>query len=286
VKRDLPVGCYLCDYHIHSSHSFDAKGSMDEICQIAIQRGIHEIGFCEHIGIEPSDDAYGTLDYNRYRKAVEEARQRYSGRLKVKMGAEIDFRSSITTEIGRYLKAREFDFVVGGLHYIKGEIVMRTDIFERRSPREVWGDYFAELLAMVKTGLFDIIAHLDVPKRGYVPLHGRFDWKQHKARIRPVLAEIIKRETALEINTAGLRKQADELFPSLGILKLYRELGGKYITFGSDAHSPPRVGCDFARAVEAAEAAGFTHVATFSRRRKTLVPIRFQPGIDTVRAPG
>ncbi len=274
----LPAGYYLCDYHIHTSHSFDASGTVDDVCRFAVERGLQEVGFTEHVGIDPSDDAYGTLDYDGYRRAIDDARRRYAGKLAVRMGVEIDFRSAVADLTKRYIESHEFDFVTGAVHYLDGEILLRTDIFENRPAQEVWDDYFAETLLMAKTGLFDIFAHLDVPKRGHVPLYGPFDCSAFEERIRAVLEEIVRTGAVLEINTAGLRKQANEIFPSMEILRLYRRLGGELITFGSDCHSPQKVGCDFDRAVEAAEAAGFTHVATFEGRRRKVVPLRLARG--------
>jgi histidinol-phosphatase (PHP family) len=131
---------------------------------------------------------------------------------------------------------------------------------------------------MVRTGLFDIVAHLDVPKRGHVPLFGPFDCRTCEEQIREILAEIIRTGAVLEINTAGLRKQANEIFPSLEILRLYRGLGGELITFGSDCHSPQKVGIDFDKAVEAAEAAGFAYITTFEGRKPGVVPLRLARG--------
>jgi histidinol-phosphatase (PHP family) len=278
VSPDLADEYYICDYHLHSTHSFDARNSIKEVCSAAIGQGIHEIGFAEHVGIDPADEAFGALNYVRYRKDIMEARKNCAGKLKIRLGVEIDFRPGTTAEIEGYLKKHDFDFVIGALHYLDDEILLRTDIFEKHPAHTIWSRYFDELLLMVSTGLFDIIAHLDVPKRGHVPLHGPFNWKQYEKQIRSILAEIIKYEAALEINTAGLRKQAGEIFPSPGIINLYRQLGGRYITIGSDAHSAPSVGCDFDIAIQAAESAGFTHMTTFSARKKKLVPIRIRGG--------
>lgn len=205
-------------------------------------------------------------------------RRAYAGKLEIRMGVEIDFRSGVIAQTERYIKSHEFDFIIGAVHYLEGKPLWAKQIFEERPWREVWAGYFAEVLTMVQTGLFDITAHLDYPKRGHVPVCGRFDWTQCEGQIRPVLAEIVEQQSALEINTAGLRKQANEIFPSTGVLKLYRELGGKHVTFGSDAHSPPKVGCDFTEALKAAEAAGFTHVTTYTGRGKTPAAIRASRG--------
>ena len=245
---------------------------------MAIENGVREVGFSEHVGIDPSDSAYGVLDYRRYFEEIEDARARFSASLEIRMGVEIDFRSAVIAQTRSYLEAHKFDFVIGAVHYLEGEILLRARIFEQRPWREVWSDYFDEVLAMVRTGLFDIVAHLDVPKRGHVPLFGPFDWTLFEDRIVLILKEIVIQDCALEVNTAGLRKQAGEMFPSPGILNLYRELGGRCVTTGSDCHSPQKVGRDLAEALGAVESAGFEHICTFRARQRKLVPVRISGG--------
>ena len=77
---------------------------------------------------------------------------------------------------------------------------------------------------------------------------------------------------ALELNTAGLRKECREIYPSPRLVGLAAELGVP-ITFGSDAHAPEEVGMNFAEAVEMARRAGYTHWSRFTGRRREQVPI-------------
>ena len=55
----------------------------------------------------------------------------------------------------------------------------------------------------------------------------------------------IKKEIALEVNTSGYKTFLHNPNPSPAIIKRYRELGGKLITIGSDAHSPEYIGFHF-----------------------------------------
>jgi len=269
-------GIYLCDYHVHTSFSFDASGTIEDCCETAISQGLDEIGFSEHVGIDTSDEAYGTLDFEGYARAVDNAREKYDGRLEIRFGVEIDFRSHVIQEIADFIEKHDFDFVMGGIHYIDGEMIIRTGPFESRPWREIWNDYFSEMRKMAHCGLFDIIAHFDVAKRGHVPIHGPFAWQEYEGSIREILEIIIKTRAALEINTAGLRKQANEILPGQGVLNLYRKLGGELVTFGSDAHSPAKVGCDLDKGMRAASEAGLTHVAVYRNRKVSLLP--FCPG--------
>ncbi|HVY71735.1 MAG TPA: histidinol phosphate phosphatase, partial [Verrucomicrobiae bacterium] len=99
-----------------------------------------------------------------------------------------------------------------------------------------------------------------VPERDYSPLYEKF------------LQAAAKHGVAIEINTAGLRKDCKEMYPSRDILKRARQLGVG-LTFGSDAHMPAEVAMDFAGAVALAKDVGYTHWCRFRQRQRELVPL-------------
>jgi len=76
---------------------------------------------------------------------------------------------------------------------------------------------------------------------------------------------------AIELNTAGLRKDCREIYPGREILQLAFQ-NGVPITFGSDAHAPEEVGMNFAEAVRLARSAGYRECCRFARRKRDLVP--------------
>jgi len=41
------------DIHIHSNHSCDAKSTIDEMCQAAINKQLDIICFTEHVDLNP-----------------------------------------------------------------------------------------------------------------------------------------------------------------------------------------------------------------------------------------
>ncbi|PWU20773.1 MAG: histidinol phosphate phosphatase [Verrucomicrobia bacterium] len=142
--------------------------------------------------------------------------------------------------------------------------------WKRRKPYEVWSAYFERLTLAAESGLFNIIGHADLckkfcfyPKEDCEPLFIRF-------------LEAAKRSgTAIELNTAGLRKDCREIYPSLHILRLAAEHEVP-ITFGSDAHAPGEVGADFNKAMRLAREAGYDRYHRFTRRRaeETALPPR------------
>jgi histidinol-phosphatase (PHP family) len=83
--------------------------------------------------------------------------------------------------------------------------------------------------------------------------------------------EAAKRKgVAMELNTAGLRKDCKEIYPSLRIVELAAQRGVP-ITFASDAHAPKEVGMNFAEAIQLARQAGYTHYSRFTRRKREEV---------------
>ena len=84
----------------------------------------------------------------------------------------------------------------------------------------------------------------------------------------------IQRGIGLELNTAGWRKEAGQQYPSHEVLRLYKELGGRIITLGSDAHKGQDVGADFERAKELLLACGFNSCCYFVNRQPFYVSLR------------
>jgi histidinol-phosphatase (PHP family) len=79
-------------------------------------------------------------------------------------------------------------------------------------------------------------------------------------------------DVAIELNTAGLRKECREIYPSRHYLEMAHEIGVA-ITFGSDAHAPNEVGADFDQAIELAKSVGYRSTRVFTQRSYELVEI-------------
>ena len=91
--------------------------------------------------------------------------------------------------------------------------------------------------------------------------------------IDTILERIIKLDKALEVNTAALRKGMKGPNPATSIIKRYRELGGKLITLGADAHTPEDVAADFDRLPEILNNCGFKEFAVYQKRKPMLYPL-------------
>jgi histidinol-phosphatase (PHP family) len=141
---------------------------------------------------------------------------------------------------------------------------------------EIVAPYFEEIIGAARSGLFDTIGHLDFVKRYLVPHVMPADLAAAPELYEPVLRALIEGGTALEVNASGLRQVPRETYPSAAIVARYRELGGRHVTIGSDAHRTEWFAYGLEEAYRHAAGAGF-EALTFRRggeRVAVAVPIQ------------
>jgi histidinol-phosphatase (PHP family) len=240
---------------------------MEEICGVALERGICEIAFTEHLDLDPDDPAFGSFDYDTYCRRIDHVRGIYGDRLTILKGVEIGYQKKYEKDIVAELAGFDMDIVLGAIHFADAILYTHKDaaveFFQGRGLREAIVPYFRELRDAARSGLFDSLAHLDVIKRFSVEVFGPFSAAEFRDLIGPVLEDALKSSTALEVNSSGFRRGLGEPFPSGEILDWYKNMGGRMLTIGSDAHSSSDCGAYLTEALETIEAAGLNGVVRF-----------------------
>ena len=261
----------LLDLHVHTSHSIDARGTPEEFAAKARSRGVGTLAFAEHVDFDPTDPGYGAYSYER---AVEDVARARAAGADVLLAVEIDYQDRFRDEVERFLGGKDFDMVMGSVHYLFGELMMNGGFFARHGCAEAQEEYFRRVLSMVKTGLFDVVGHLDLVKRYSIPHCGPFDEAPWRDATEEILREVVSRGMAIEVNSSGLREAPRATFPSSTMVTLYRRLGGEYITVGSDAHAPDELGRDVDAALDVLDRAGFWRATVFRGRKAEVVSFR------------
>jgi histidinol-phosphatase (PHP family) len=261
------------DYHMHTPLCLHASGEPTELAAHAERIGLTEIGFSDHSPM-PKDgfDEWRMLasDLPTYVAKVEKARREHPN-LVIKLALEVDYIPGYEGWIRELASNYPWDYFIGAVHYVSESWALdspsKLSEWKRRDPMEVWTVYFDRLTMAAESGLFDIIAHADLckkfcfyPKQDCTHLYERF------------LNAAKKHDVAMELNTAGLRKDCKEIYPNPQIVKLAFQKGVP-ITFASDAHAPKEVGMNFKEAVELAKNAGYTTCCQFTARRRAMTPI-------------
>jgi histidinol-phosphatase (PHP family) len=169
---------------------------------------------------------------------------------------EVGWDPRYAADIRDFLKVHAFDYVLGALHAVDG-LDVGPALFEGRTVSEASALYLNAATVAVKTGLFDALAHIDLPKR-YGLAHYRQGWDAQacRAETEALFEAMVETGTVLEVNTSGLRQAPKETLPGPEALEWYRALGGRRVVLGSDAHTCGHLGHGFAETAAALKALG------------------------------
>jgi histidinol-phosphatase (PHP family) len=266
----------LPDYHIHTALCKHAVGNATDYRTAARRQEIPEMCFVDHC---PSPDEYDPahrMEMTQFPSYKEEIALLQDGEAPaVLFGIEADYHDGCEKFLGEWLPAQGFDFVLGSVHYIKGwgfDNPTHRHVWDSVDVTGTWRKYFELVGRLADLGLFDAVAHLDLPKKfGYRPSD-----KDLKEMAQPVLDRIAKAGMGIELNTSGLRKPVSEIYPSPLLISMAKERDIA-ICFGSDAHRPDDIGANFDLALKLAREAGYTHYFRMSRRTKELIPLPGRP---------
>ena len=235
-------------------------------CEAAIARGIPEIAFTDHADFGPVDPP----DYFRpaeYMIEIAKCRARFGDRLTIRAAVEMSEPHVYAQQAASILAEGDFDFVLGSVHYTDAmQAIFLEPFCDQVSPD--YEGYFRQVVGVAATGDFDVLAHIDLVKRYAPKFKTAFDANGAcQDMVRSALRSVVDRGKGIEINMSPIRLGQAEPCPSLEILRWYRELGGEILTLGSDAHAPSDVGSGLDEAIEMAQSAGFTRLATFEKRQ-------------------
>jgi histidinol-phosphatase (PHP family) len=255
------------DLHMHTPLCRHATGEPVDYARRAVALGFTEIGFSDHSPMRQDDFDDWRMRFDQLGEYVEKVRkaQKDFPQLIIRLAMEVDYLPGQEEWIRELAKLHPWDYFIGSVHYVSDSWAVdspyKLSEWKKRDVWEVWSVYFERLTMAAESGLFEIIGHADLPKKfGYRPTRDctpLFDTFLNAAK---------KHNCALDVNTAGLRKDCKEIYPSRQFLELAFKKGVP-ITFGSDAHAPEEVGMNFKEAIELARGVGYAECLTFANRR-------------------
>lgn len=270
----------LTDYHLHlrpdepgtTADRYFTPAGAQRYRDAASERGIEELGVSEHVyrfeqalsvWRHPFWVSNAVDDIDSYCEFVREQTD-------LKLGIEADFILGSEDRMASLLEARDFDYVVGSVHFLAEKALDMDDysIWDGSSgPEEIWKRYFLTLGEAARSGLFDILAHPDLVKvwgrRAPLP---EGDLRRFYELAIDGIAES---GIAVEVSTAGLRKRAQEIYPAPDFLAMCLEAGAP-IALSSDAHVPEDVGADYDAALSLLDRFEVSELAVFHRRERSL----------------
>lgn len=256
------------DLHMHTPLCRHATGEPQAYAAQALSMGLTEIGFSDHSPMprDDFDDWRMRLDQlDEYVESVRAAQRDYP-RLTIRLALEVDYLPGQEDWIGELAARHPWDYFIGSVHYVSGgwdiDNPQKLSRWRDQDAYGVWAEYFDWLTRAARSGLFEIIGHADLPKKfGFVPD------RDCTSLYQTFLEAAARSDCAIELNTAGLRKDCREIYPGRELLQLAWATGIP-ITFGSDAHAPSEVGMDFSEAIQLARGVGYTECCRFEQRRR------------------
>jgi histidinol-phosphatase (PHP family) len=253
----------LADYHCHCDYSIDAKGSVAEYCEAALQRGLVELCFATHYDANPDatgNDGFISINGERrpinpenlapYVDEVRRADERYFGEgLAVKLGLEFGWYPGCEEHVSKLRERFDFDYVLCGLHELENICFCCNTVYEkclsRYSVERMAELYFSDAIAAAGSGLFNAIAHLDYYRKYGEKFYGPKINEIHRPYLAELFGALNASGTAIEINTAALRRGFPQSYPAVEIINAARRAEVEIAHLGSDAHAPDQVGYEF-----------------------------------------
>lgn len=232
------------DYHIHTPLCKHASGEMEEYVEVALENGLTEICFADHIPLPNSFDADHRMslkDMDTYIEQINILKRRYR-EISILLGIEADYIEGFEGYLEQFLSNYPFDLVIMAIHFLRrwppGQWVFDFE-YTRKTIQQRYKDYFNVMVKGIKTGLFDVVGHLDLIKR---PRMTVIDTNHRE--VKQVLDAAHQAGMSIELNVSGLWKPINDIYPSLEILEMVAQKGVP-IVMASDAHQPEHVGAYF-----------------------------------------
>lgn len=280
----------IIDLHTHTAYSYDAQPiPLSQHVEAAVNSGVDVLGFSEHVdffyreSLSQSDFAPDTVDFEAYMREVKPFRRgryiapdlaaqqreidtcarRYDGQISLRKGVELGQPHAAPHLADQVLQNNSFDYIIGSIHHMPSDMDLYFQKYENLNADDIIYTYFDEIDAMMQYGKFHILGHIDYPLRVLKLPHNRPSLKGYMDRVDGILRQLIDKGIALECNTKGLLGWQQAVGPEDFVLERYRELGGVYVTVGSDSHAPECIGYGVPQALERLKTAGFTYVTDF-----------------------
>jgi len=274
----------LTDLHTHTHHSPDGQDTVPERVAAAQKLGLKVMGISDHVEINryyPAD-YYGIEETEALccdgRKVMngsldEVIAARYDcGDLLLLCGVELGQIPQDVALSGEVYNDPRVDYVIGSVHELPGLLDFYFLDYTEHDIPKLLDRYFEEVLALARTDCYDTLAHLTYPLR-YLKNRAAYDFSRHDAICDEIFRTLIAKDKALELNGSGLKYDLPFTDPDLSLICRYHDMGGRFLTIGTDAHFTKYLGYRMEILEQIARDAGFEEITYFDRHNPVCIPL-------------
>ncbi|MGV8983706.1 histidinol phosphate phosphatase [Clostridium sp.] len=229
----------MIDSHIHTEFSSDSEMKLQD----GLEHGRKlDIGMTitEHLDLKFPTGTDFDFDIEKYFKDYEKYKSN-----KFMLGIEIGMQLNCIEENREIINKYPFDYVIGSIHVANGEDIYDPKSYEGKTKSESFEQYFSSMIDCVKKYDFiDSLGHIDYISRYATYKDNEINYLEFKEYIDEVLRTVVLNGKVMEINTRRL-KNVEAYKNLIHVYGAYKQMGGKYVTIGSDAHHAEDIGNNF-----------------------------------------
>ena len=244
----------LSNYHSHCTFC-DGRSTPEDFIKFAVAHGFRAYGFSSHSPL-PFETFWNMSkdDMPEYLTEIERLKKKYSDRLEIYVGLEIDFLDESYNASIPYFRNLPLDYRIGSIHFLPiaqplaeenmvcidgpfREYQKSVDAYYDGDIRKLVAHYFSSTRRMIEAGGIDIVGHMDKIYMNGHKCEGfdlQADWYQKP--FNDCLHLIAEKGLMIEVNTKNLVKK-QEVYPHTDYLHRLRELDIP-VMVNSDCHYP------------------------------------------------
>ena len=242
----------LYNLHTHTQYC-DGHATIEEFVTEALAQGFTHLGFTPHSPISVDSPCNMNRDQvQEYFDEVERLRRAYGDSIHIYNAMEIDYVSVGDGPASDYFKSLPLDYRIGSVHFIPAidnpsemvDIDGKFQAFKQRMTKHfadnieyVVRTFFAQMMAMVDEGGFDIVGHMD--KIGFNASEYCMDIDEeswYDKLVIDLFENIMDHHLTIEINTKAWL-QHNRFYPNLKYFGMLKRFNAPVIV-NSDAHYP------------------------------------------------
>lgn len=276
----------LTDVHTHSAFSEDGKSPLSEMVAEANRKNMTYYGVSEHFDYDYIVFGLGykgrpvtrTTDAAAYFAEARRLQREYAGKMRLLVGGEYGFADDERCfEIyGKLTDGYQPDFIVNSVHTADGYDCYDPAYFTGKSKEYAYSRYLEQVRKSLEAPYpYDIVGHIGYVSRNAPYGDRKLRYEDFSELCDDVLKTVVLKGKILEANSSA-RGAGSDFLPDTDLLTRYYELGGRLVSFGSDAHGTARIAEKRELVIAALQKIGFTHLTVPDRGKNIQIRIEKQ----------